>query len=256
MPQSPRSRKTTRLSQSIHKQLNMYAFAAGAAGVGMLAFAVPAEGRIVYTPDNQKIPPNGYLALDLNHDGVNDFIFSNFYSSTSSTLNLSIDPENQSNEIFSTGGHVHSAFAAALAAGRKIGPLGKFQKLLGEGMANDVDLDGKCQGPWVNAHERYLGLKFILKGKIHYGWARLNVRCVSPHAINATLTGYAYETVANKPIVAGETKGPDNPEEQPDPASIRTPAPARTTLGMLALGSYAPSIWRREDSLAGAPGRD
>jgi len=56
----------------------MYAFAAGAAGVGMLALAVPAEGRIVYTPDNQKIPPSQELSLDLNHDGIADFIFSNF----------------------------------------------------------------------------------------------------------------------------------------------------------------------------------
>lgn len=253
MSQPPRSRKAARLSQSIHKQLNMYAFAAGAAGVGMLALAVPAEGKIVYTADNRKIPPNGGLSLDLNHDGVADFIFSNFYTSTSSTLNLSVDPADPSNEIFSTGGQVHSVFAAALAAGRNIGPHGKFQKLLGEGMANGLDLESKCQGPWVNAHERYLGLKFIIKGKIHFGWARLNVHCVYPHAINATVTGYAYENIANKPIIAGDTKGTDDSAEQPVPTSLRTPAPEPATLGALAVGWRAPFIWRREDSPLGAP---
>jgi hypothetical protein len=248
MPRSPRSRKTTTLSQSIHKQLNMYAFAAGAAGVGMLALAVPAEGKIVYTQDNRKIPPNGGLSLDLNHDGVADFVFSNFYTSTSSTLNLSVSPANASNEIFSTGGNGHSVFAAALAAGRQIGPHGKFQKLLGEGMANGLDTEGKCQGPWVNAHERYLGLKLIIKGKVHFGWARLNVHCDYPHAINATVTGYAYENVANKPIIAGDTKGTDDSAEQAEPASLRTPAAGPATLGALALGWRAPSVWRREDS--------
>jgi hypothetical protein len=47
-------------------------------------------------------------------------------------------------------------------------------------------------GPWVNVKDRYLGLKFQIKGNTHYGWARLNVK-VSKTTITATLTGYAYE---------------------------------------------------------------
>ena len=43
-----RFRKTAKLSESIHQQLSMYALAASAAGVGMLA--QPAEAKIVYTP--------------------------------------------------------------------------------------------------------------------------------------------------------------------------------------------------------------
>jgi len=50
MKRSPRSRKALSLSDSLHKQLNMYALAASAAGVGALALAVPAEAKIVYTP--------------------------------------------------------------------------------------------------------------------------------------------------------------------------------------------------------------
>ena len=45
---------------------------------------------------------------------------------------------------------------------------------------------------------------------------------VQGHAITATLTGYAYETIPNKPIIAGKTKVGDDR--------------ARTTLGRLALG--------------------
>lgn len=228
MPQS-RSRKTAILSQSIHKQLNMYTFAAGAAGVGMLALA--AQAKVAYTPDNQQIPPNVGLSLDLNHDGIADFVFSNFYSSTSSTLALSIGPVNPSNEIFSTGSNRLSVFAAAIPEGVKIGPNGKFKKRRGEGMANGIDLNGTCQGPWVHAHEQYLGLKFVIKGEIHFGWARLNVNCVYPHAINAVLTGYAYETVADAPIVAGDASGP---EVSVDPG----------TLGSLARGAAAISNGR------------
>ena len=57
-------------------------------------------------------------------------------------------------------------------------------------------------GPWNNVKNRYLGLKFQIKGKIHYGWARLNVTGSGLGTIVATMTGYAYETIPNKAIVA------------------------------------------------------
>jgi hypothetical protein len=221
MPRSPRSRKTASLSQLTHNQLNMYAFAAGAAGVGLLALDVPAEGRVVYTPDNQTIRPNVGFPLDLNHDGITDFVFSNYFSSASSFLNLAIAPVNPSNEIFSTGGGGVPVFAAALPAGKKIGPDGKFQKVKSY---SDEMATERCRGPWVHAREKYLGLKFIIEGEVHFGWARLNVNCGSP--IKATLTGYAYETDADEPIVAGDTTGAE--------ASVEA-----GTLGNLALGAAA-----------------
>jgi hypothetical protein len=49
MKRSSGPRKTANFSRSIHQQLNMYALAAGAAGVGVLALAQPAEAKIVYT---------------------------------------------------------------------------------------------------------------------------------------------------------------------------------------------------------------
>ena len=40
--------------------------------------------------------------------------------------------------------------------------------------------------------------------------------CWAGKKTTATLTGYAYETVANKPIITGKTKGPDVITMQPD----------------------------------------
>jgi len=66
-------------------------------------------------------------------------------------------------------------------------------------------------GQWLDTRNRYLGLQFVIKGQVHYGWARLTV--IFPpqpsRGILATLTGYAYETIPNKPIITGKTKGPD-----------------------------------------------
>jgi hypothetical protein len=63
--------------------------------------------------------------------------------------------------------------------------------------------------------------------------------------------GYAYETIPNKPIIAGATHGPDY-DAQPASESIETHTPAPATLGMLALGAPGLSIWRREEEVAAA----
>jgi hypothetical protein len=64
MKASPLPRKTANLSESIHQQLSMYALAAGAAGVGMLALAQSSEAKIVYTPAHKQLPLNRALKIE------------------------------------------------------------------------------------------------------------------------------------------------------------------------------------------------
>ena len=92
-------------------------------------------------------------------------------------------------------------------------------------------------------------MKFKIKGQTHYGWARLSVEYQPPSQITATLTGYAYETIPGKAIIAGATKGPDD-GAQPVPATHTSSTPEPATLGMLALGAPGLSIWRREEPVA------
>jgi hypothetical protein len=108
-------------------------------------------------------------------------------------------------------------------------------------------------GQWYNVHHRYLGAKFSIKGKTHYGWVRLNVTLHSG-GFDAVITGYAYETIPNKSIITGKTDGPadENTIDGPD-AALTTPTAESATLGLLALGSRGLSIWRREDSVVAAP---
>jgi hypothetical protein len=57
MKRSSGPRKTASdLSESVHQQINMYAIAAAAAGVGVLAFAQPSEAKIVYPPAHKQLP--------------------------------------------------------------------------------------------------------------------------------------------------------------------------------------------------------
>jgi hypothetical protein len=232
MKRSPRIRRTAYLPQSIHHKLNMYATAAGAAGVGMLAISPPAEAKIVYTPAHVVIHRGypGTALLDLNHDGNADFEFKNWWNSVTSvgpqgTLSILPAQKGDGNAILGYGTAGKGSliyFASALHAGARIGPKRSFFS------PNFVDwmyVAGSSWGQWKDVRNRYLGFKFAIKGKTHYGWARLNVSFNPKNLkITATLTGYAYESIPGKAIIAGKTKGPD----------VITVPPA--TLGWLALG--------------------
>jgi hypothetical protein len=98
---------------------------------------------------------------------------------------------------------------------------------------------------------RYFGLKFKIKGRFHFGWARITVT-TTKNDFTAILTGYAYETIPGKAIIAGATKGPDDELTR----SFNTHAPQPTTLGMLALGAPGLSIWKREESLGATAERE
>lgn len=101
-------------------------------------------------------------------------------------------------------------------------------------------------GPWVGATNRYLGLKFMIGGKVHYGWARLTLNVLSSSNIQVTLTGYAYETEAKHKILAGQKSAAteqDNSASEKEGSAVKEiaapelPAQREPSLGLLAVGS-------------------
>jgi hypothetical protein len=250
------STRTGDLSESISRHLNMYALAAGAGGVGLLAWAQPAEAKIVYTPANVTI--SGKIPVDLNHDGITDFTLSSstFYTTYYAYQELAVMPYHYGpNAIV---GIANGFLAGALPAGAHVGKARQFfpyANLMARIGFNKHNGHKRIKGQWANGGKgiknHYLGLKFFVNGEVHYGWARLKVVITSSHQPQGTLTGYAFETIAGKPIITGSTNGPhemDNIVEPPDSASRTTPLRQPTTLGMLALGAPGLSIWRREES--------
>ncbi len=225
------------LSESIHQQLNMYALAAGAAGVSVLALAQPVDAKVVYTKANVKIGPGQHYNLDLNHDGITDFTIADSHSTGAYwwcvhrgngkykriQASLNVRPaEGDGVE----GGNL----ADALTRGKHIGPSQQFYSLLAAMAGRVYGVNGSCKsindslGNWVNVTDRYLGLKFIRHGKTRYGWARLSVRIVDGTGVVAKLSGYAYETIPGKSIKAGQTKGAvDEPATDPDFANPDDP---------------------------------
>ena len=243
MKRSSRPYMPAPLSESIHRQLNMYALAASAVGVGMLALAQPVEAKVVYTAANLKIigNPEGIYNLDLNHDGVTDFAIRDMTFNTGDFVHgaLSALP-------FGNNGVEGRGFVYALRRGALIGARQPFSAP--HTMTNCVLASTlTCFGSWHQATNRYLGFKFHIDGKVHYGWARLSVTTNSA-GITATLTGYAYETIPNKPIIAGKTKGPDKISFQEPDATLGIPARIPASLGLLAQGAAGLVAWRRRDT--------
>lgn len=240
--------RTTNLSPSIQKRLNSYALAASAAGVGALALAQPAEAKIIYTATHHVIKPGGTYQLDVNHDGITDFTLTNKYTKTSSGFyaTLSAAPAVGNGLEGWTGPR---PWAFALKPGAAIGSRHYFP---GQVLVEAASLASSLTyaGSWVNVKNRYAGLQFKIAGKTHYGWARFSVQIVNRSSITATLSGYAYETIPYKHIHAGQTKGTDETTTEPlKPTSQPIPARQSPTLGALAMGSPALSIWRRKPGI-------
>ena len=240
--QGPRSTKP--LSELFTRHINAYALAAGAAGVSLLALTQVADAEIVYTAANEVIPVNEVISLDLNHDGnpdMNFFIYTFAYHSF--RANWTVSP--------AAGVGVVGApnDAAALNLGNSIGAGREFQNhsyvVMGNSHGfryNSSRYSRHGSGPWAHTQTRFLGVQFLIDGATHYGWVRIASVFGKFETLGGTITGYAYETIADKSIKAGQLS------EGTASAPAEMAPIAEPSLGMLALGTGGLELWRRDDS--------
>ena len=122
---------------------------------------------------------NHTIPLDLNHDGIIDFAIQCSVESSHAILRLRSSNANEVSASYT--GSFGTEGAVALHAGRSISSNSNFRT---ESAGLMVHFEGTRGGEgsyysfghWRNVRNRYLGLKFFVKGKAHYGWARLNVK--------------------------------------------------------------------------------
>jgi hypothetical protein len=265
--QTPDSAKKTS-SNDLDRQLGLYALAAVAAGVSMLALAQPAAGEVVVTRKTIPIPLSSLgeegVGISFANNGVADLklVLSSF--SIFGNNGNSLKAVNATEGEGVLGGALRSIqrrrIAAALAPGARIGPSAHFVSAACGGTyfscPSAVFLAGthtstfgsrNVRGPWAgNPKNGYLGVRFSIDGEPHYGWVRLTVNTAIPRGTRATITAYAYETVPNEPIVAGtaeEASSVAAPLQENDKNTIGP------SLGTLALGADGLSLWRREETL-------
>jgi hypothetical protein len=233
-----------------HLEKNLLAYAA-AASTGVLCAALPAEAEIIYIPSNtpmaiaQLNQGPALTPLDLTGAGAPQFGFAmsstkNFtYSGTTAGFKffLKVVPA-QGNTVVQGQ---QAPTASAVPAGVKIGPQEKFG-------AGDLYLainsfnngEARNSGTWRNVGFAYVGLKFLINGQVHYGWARVKFPFLGgvdfPEGdYYPSIYGYAYESAPDTPIVTGQTSGSS-------PRATNAIAPA--SLGMLAAGASGVKSWR------------
>jgi hypothetical protein len=257
--ETPTQHPPTPLLKTLDHSIKVYSVAAIAAGVGVLALAQPAASEVVVTKKTITIPisedgDGPTVKISLTNNGVNDFSFSLYsFNYHGIDRDLRIRPlEGGAVAAHSSKSHIPSALA--LVHGAKIGPSAHFsnnqnafveQSLveLGYTRSGRSYYTKNFAGDWAgNLKNRYLGVRFLINGKTHYGWVRLTLTTAPRKAMTATITAYAYETVANKRIQAGTTD--DSATSVPTTQGLS----ARASLGMLALGADGMAIWRRNST--------
>lgn len=247
-------------SRTLDHQMKLYSAAALAAGVGLMALAQPAEGEVVVTKKTIPIPVSQYggiqylVPVSLNNNGINDFSFSLYsFAYHSAFRELRIFPLEGGAVVAKVETKGETPLALQLGRGAKIGPSAVFSS------DNNTEIEGShanfgyrsgksyysktFAGNWGNnAKNSYVGVKFLINGETHYGWIRLTVTTAPKAAMSATITAYAYETVANKVIKAGTaTSTAANAGPQ---AEVRSSKAGKASLGMLAAGAEALPMWR------------
>jgi hypothetical protein len=216
MKRPSRQHMTAKLSESIHQQLNMgYAIGAGATTVGILALSELAESKIVYTPTHRKLTNGGKLLIDLNHDGITDFVIAIkpvHWNSMCTFCGQCLRVNGNGNAGAGVMGT--KVEAAALRRGWLIGSHDSFQNVqdVGRLMAYGFDSNAsfRVTGQFAGKKDRFLGVRVEIRGKVHYGWLRFaDVTVVLENGValvvTAILNGYACQTIPDKPIIAGET---------------------------------------------------
>jgi hypothetical protein len=209
-------------SHSLEKTVAAYAAAAAAAGVTVLAMAAPASARIVFTPSNAEVDCfNTNLLIDMNGDGVADFRLSGYefsYGHGSGRLVINAVQRPDPASAAAIGSlRYRGTYAFALTPGETISSKQDFLKLSTFNITRlaSISVSNRHLGFFRYTTDRALGVRFkftspiVREVGVHYGW--IGVQSLGDRS--GQLSGWAYETVPNRPIKAGQTQeGSDDTE--------------------------------------------
>lgn len=185
------------LNELLESRLLLYALAAGAT----LAACTPSKAEVLFTPSSSFLKPPSSLVIDLNHDGVDDFLLTvkEVFVTTSSfaygfvgrATVYGLVPSNQF-EGFSFLG------LRPLRRGQRIDNQRRFRSY--GIMATGRGIFGRFD----NLQNRFLGVKLVVNGEVHFGWIGFR-RVDARKTVQVTLAGWAYETIPDKGILAGDS---------------------------------------------------
>lgn len=183
--------------------------------VTALLFNSSASAQIVYTdviPDSTMLDniPIGLNTknynLDLDNNANDDFILTAYYGpsilgGTPSTVYASPLNGNALKDTFTTGNVPIPLQLNAVIDSNLL--LQQSWQTSGSHTLRESGGIGPV-GLWNNLSDYYLGLRLLQSGQTYYGWVRLRVNVTSSYA-SVIVRDYAYNTIPNQPILAGQT---------------------------------------------------
>ena len=157
---------------------------------------------IVYTdlePDFVSDTLNPNYGLDLNNDGILDYNFSLWNDSWTDYLLLRTTPNANNTFIVGTPWY---AITIPLDNGMEIGSTNiiSYENWGVFTIGNCFAGEPSCSYDWKDKNDKFLGLRFLINGETHYGWARMDVTSATQWVIK----DYAYNATPNKPILTGQ----------------------------------------------------
>jgi len=252
-----RSRKTVRLRAGLERQLRAYAVAASAGGVALLACVESADARVICGNPGLMLQGNETFPINPAKQNYPPFNLAQTWTYRESCGRSSCWTYLWNRAFFrpNTPGAndmlASNSFPAALSSGAEIGPGGHFGKGKSYGILFSY---GDLGGGTFNQHKGnfgfgasgYLGYKFSIAGKDHFGWARLEAEFLQKKTTTKILA-FAYETVPGKALRAGACD--DLSESQLAPQDPPEPAVNRDQISNLVTPSTIPIVSRKDASL-------
>ncbi|MBL0051891.1 MAG: T9SS type A sorting domain-containing protein [Bacteroidetes bacterium] len=193
-----------------------------------MIFSASANAQIVYTDVNPnevlscifQTPCSGDYSLDLNNDGINDFVLSarkKFVNCSKCGPQGGVTMANGDSAVISS---TSNSWIADTTGGYALNTIINSSLVWFNAIHTLVTKHVNCvlcspppgshlvyspaSGPWLNVSGNYLPLKIQVGTDFYYGWIKLGVS-IGNNFVSVTIFEYAYNSIPNQPILAGQT---------------------------------------------------
>jgi hypothetical protein len=191
------------MKENLQKRIAKYTAVAGA-----VVTATSASAQIVYTdvtPDySHDADDQGAFSiypLNLNNDATVDFLIASkdtVINGERNRLSLAV-PYGAGNAVAGETSPSNFDYALALDINSMVDATLNWIAASNT-MAYNVDGTNPYDENWNGVTDKYLGLKFVVGGNTHYGWARLDVDALADTLV---VKDYAYNATPNGGIMTG-----------------------------------------------------
>ncbi len=169
-----------------------------------LFIAFNTQAQVVYTDVNPDSLVSSQYELDLNNDGIPEFLIE---KTTDGGIDIvqATGLSNQDSIIgYYAGFPAITGYPSALSSNEVIDGASTF---VDEGVMGGNHALIMEDADWPDGFNRYLGLKFNISGAAHYGWAKIKI---SADYVAFTITEYAYNATAGAAINSGVVSVEEN----------------------------------------------